>query len=80
MADIGPDPGLIQQKARLDLATQQQKVAQYLHDLMQQKVQKDRTMTNLRASKKALEDCQDRLDNLIEEHGEIVLDLTDDFK
>lgn len=77
MADIGPDPGLAQQKARLDIATQQQKVAQYMHDLMQQKVQRDRTMTNLRASKQALEDCQDRLINLIEEHGEIELDLSD---
>ncbi len=79
MADIGPDPGLVQQKARLDIATQQQKVAQYMHDLMQQKVQKDRTMTNLKASQIALSDCQIRLDKLIEEHGEIVLDLTDGF-
>lgn len=79
MSDIGPNSGLAQQKARLDIATQQQKVAQYLHDLMQQKVQKDRTMTNLKASKKALADCQNRLDNLIEEHGEIVLDLGDDL-
>lgn len=77
MADVGPDPGLIQLKVRLEIATQQQKVAQYMHDLMQQKVQKDRTMTNLKASTKALDDCQSRLANLIEEHGEIVLDLSD---
>lgn len=79
MSDVGPDPGLAQQKARLDIATQNQKVAQYLHDLMQQKVQKERTMTNLRASQKSLEDCQERLANLIEEHGTIELTLPDDL-
>lgn len=79
MSDVGPDPGLAQQKARLDIATQQQKIAQYMHDLMQQKVQRERTMTNLRASQKSLEDCQDRLTNLIDEHGNIELTLPADL-
>ncbi len=75
MSDVGPDPGLAQQKARLDVATQHQKVAQYMHDLMQQKVQRERTIANLAASKKAAEDAQERLEGLIEEHGEIELSL-----
>jgi hypothetical protein len=71
MSDIGPDPGLAQQKARLDIATQQQKIAQYQFDLVQQKVQRERTMTNIRASQQALEEAIERLNGLIEAHGEV---------
>lgn len=79
MADVGPDPGLAQAKARLDIVTQQQKIAQYMHDLAQQQVQRQRTVSNLKASKAALDDCQERLDGLIETHGEIKLPLLEDF-
>ena len=70
MSDMGPDPGLAQQKARLDIATHQQKMAQNMHDLMQQKVQRQRTIDNMKASQVALEEAQERLDGLIEAHGE----------
>lgn len=70
MADIGPDPGLAQQKARLDMATQEQKIAQNMYDLMQQKVQRQRTLTNMEASQRALDEARERLDGLVEAHGE----------
>lgn len=79
MADVGPDPGLAQQKARLDIATQQQKVAQFMHDLMQQRVTRERTLTNLRASTDAMAEAQTRLDGLIKEHGEVELTLPENL-
>lgn len=72
MADVGPDPGLAQQKARLDIVTQEQKIAHYLYELMQQKVQRDKTISNIKASERALQESKDRLDGLIEAHGELL--------
>ncbi len=74
MSDVGPDPGLAQQKARLDIATQAQKIAQYQHDLLQQKVTRERTISNMKASQIAIQDAEERLEGLIEAHGEISLE------
>ena len=74
MSDIGPDPGLAQQKARLDIATQAQKIAQFRHDLLQQKVTRERTINNMKASQVAFEEAEERLEGLIEAHGEINLE------
>ena len=70
MADIGPDWGVAQQKAKYDLANQRAKVEQYKHELMQMNSQRLKTIDNIRASERAIEDAQKRLDGLIEAHGE----------
>ncbi len=74
MADVGPDPGLAQQKARVDITTQTQKITQFKYDLLQHKVTRERTVNNMKACQTALEEAEDRLDGLIEAHGEIELD------
>ena len=74
MSDVGPDPGLAQQKARLDVATQAQKITQFKYDLLQHKVTRERTMTNMKACQEALDEANERLEGLIEAHGEIELD------
>ncbi len=74
MSDVGPDPSLAQQKARLDIATQAQKITQFKYDLLQHKVTRERTMKNMEACQTALDEAAERLDGLIEAHGEIELD------
>ena len=70
MADIGPDPAVTQQKARYDLANQRAKVEQYKHELLQMNSQRRKTIDNIKASERAIVDAQERLDGLIEAHGE----------
>ena len=78
MADVGPDWGVAQQKARYDLANQRAKIAQYKHELMQMNSQRKKTIGNIRASERAVDDAQERLDGLIEAHGDAPpLDLGD---
>ncbi len=70
MSDVGPDWQVAQQKARYDLANQRAKVEQYKHELMQMNSQRLKTIDNIKASERAIEDAQERLDGLIEAHGE----------
>lgn len=70
MSDIGPDWQVAQQKARYDLANQRAKVEQYKHELMQMNSQRLKTIDNIKASEQAILDAQERLDGLIEAHGE----------
>ncbi len=70
MADVGPDWAVAQQKARYDLANQRAKVEQYKHELLQMNSQRMKTIDNIKASGRAIEDAQKRLDGLIDAHGE----------
>lgn len=70
MADVGPDWAVAQQKARYDLANQKAKVEQYKHELLQMNSQRMKTIDNIKASGRAIEDAQKRLDGLIDAHGE----------
>lgn len=70
MSDLGPDWQVAQQKARYDLANQRAKVEQYKHELMQMNSQRLKTIDNIKASERAIGDAQERLDGLIEAHGE----------
>ncbi len=70
MADVGPDWQVAQQKARYDVANQRAKVEQYKHELLQMNGQRRKTIDNIKASERSIEDAQERLDGLIEAHGE----------
>jgi len=70
MADVGPDWKVAQQKARYDVANQRAKVEQYKHELLQMNSQRLKTIDNIKASEQSIEDAQERLDGLIEAHGE----------
>lgn len=70
MADVGPDWEVAQQKAKYDLANQRAKIEQYKHELLQLNGQRRKTIDNIKASEQAILDAQERLDGLIEAHGE----------
>jgi hypothetical protein len=71
MADVGPDPMVIIQKATYDLASHRAKVEQYKYELLQAESQRKKTKENVQASMRAIEEVEERLKGLIDAHGEL---------
>ncbi len=77
MADVTPDWHVAQQKFRFEISQQQAKIEQYKWEIMQMDSQRKRTVDNAKASQRAIEEAEEKLAGLIDEHGEATVPAID---